>query len=71
MTFEHERERRANQIVRNADLYASDPDYRMMVDNTVYLTSEEKEKSQVIVDLEHGTQHSSFDRTRWAREYGA
>ena len=50
MTPETERERRANQIVRHADLYGNDPDFRKMVDNTVYLTQEQKEKSELDVD---------------------
>ena len=57
MTPETERERRANQIVRNADLYGSDTDFRSMVDNTVYLSQEQKEKSQLAVDRVYGVEN--------------
>jgi hypothetical protein len=65
MTPETERERRANQICRHADIYGSDPDFKKMVDNTVYLSQEQKEKSILAVD-------SMYDVTSplAGREYG-
>jgi hypothetical protein len=56
MTPEIERERRANFIIRNAEQYSSDRNYRMMVDNTVFLTQEQKEKSQLVLDDKYGWQ---------------
>jgi len=57
-------EARANQILRNADLYESDPIFRSMVDNTVYLSVEEKVKSQLVVDNRFGTRHGEFRALR-------
>lgn len=54
MTPEIERERRANFIIRNAERYNESAAYRMMVDNTVFLTQEQKEKSQLEVDRVYG-----------------
>lgn len=39
-------DRRANFIIRNADQYELDPVFRKMVDNTVYLTEDQKHESQ-------------------------
>lgn len=55
MTIEKERERRANQIVRNADIYSYDDDFRRMVDNTVYLTGEQKVASERVVGRAYGS----------------
>ena len=71
MTIEKERERRANQIVRNADAYGSDSDFRNMVDNTVYLTQEQQESSQHLVDATYGTRHTKFESLDYQRRYGA
>lgn len=54
MTPEIERERRANFIMKHAETYGNDPDYRTMVDRTVFLTPEQKEKSQLEVDRVYG-----------------
>lgn len=35
----------ANLIERNAELYASSPIFKMMVDNTVFFTDEERQHS--------------------------
>jgi hypothetical protein len=66
MTPEIERERRANFIIRNAERYSSDRSYRMMVDNTVFLTQEQKEKSQLEVD-----RHHNVTSPLAGREYGS
>ena len=71
MTPEIERERRANQFVRNADLYGSDQAFKKMVDNTVYLGANEKEHSQDIVDSTYGTRHSSFCQIAWSKLDGS
>ena len=46
---------RTEIILHNAELYENDGMFRTMVDNTVSLTSEEKEKSQLEVDGVYGT----------------
>jgi hypothetical protein len=56
MTPEIERERRANFIIKNAEQYSSDPNYQKMVDNTVFLTQDQKEKSQLVLDDKYGWQ---------------
>jgi hypothetical protein len=71
MTPETERERRANQIVRYADRYGSDKDFQKMVDNTVYLTPEETEKSALEVDRVYGTRISELNEIYWNRHHGA
>lgn len=53
-------ERRATQILKHAGLYVFDLIFRSMVDNTVYLSTEEKNKSQLIVDETFGTCHGEF-----------
>lgn len=70
MTSETERERRANQIVRYADIYGIDADFAKMVDNTVYLTPEQKRKSEQEVLNVHGTCNDEFAEIRYTREYG-
>jgi hypothetical protein len=55
MTIEKERERRANQIVRNADIYGGDEDFRKMVDNTVYLTGEQRVVSERVIGRVYGS----------------
>lgn len=55
MTPETERERRANFIIKNAEQYSSDPIYRTMVDQTVFLTPEQKQKSENEVGLVYGS----------------
>jgi hypothetical protein len=55
MTIEKERERRANQIVRNADIYSYDDDFRRMVDNTVYLTGEQRVVSERVIGRVYGS----------------
>lgn len=54
MTPDVEREKRANFILRNAEQYGNNPLYAKMVDNTVFLTPEQKEKSQLEVDRVYG-----------------
>jgi hypothetical protein len=71
MTPETERERRSNQIVKHADIYGSDPNFKMMVDNTVYLSQEQREKSALYVDDVYGTCNDQFAELRYTREYGA
>jgi len=71
MTIEKERERRANQIVRNADIYSYDDDFRRMVDSTVYLTPDQKEKAQLAVDAVYGSCIDAFREIESRREYGA
>jgi len=73
MTPETERERRANQIVRYADIYGIDKHFHKMVDNTVYLTHEEKEKSALEVDRVYGSAHGKLDAAYYElkRQYGA
>lgn len=66
MTPEREREIRANQIVRHAVLYGGDADFRKMVDNTVYLTPEQQQKSITEVDKVYGATSPLV-----GREYGA
>ena len=61
MTPEIERERRANFIIRNADRYNESAAYRMMVDNTVFLTQEQKEKSQLVLDDKYGWQRPMME----------
>jgi hypothetical protein len=46
---------RTNIILHNEELYENNRMFRMMVDNTIPLTSEEKEKSQLEVDGVYGT----------------
>jgi len=46
---------RTEIILRNEEIYAEDAEFRMRVDNTVTLTSEEKEKSQLEGDGVYGT----------------
>ena len=70
MTPEIERERRANQIVRNADLYGSDQDFRKMVDNTVYLTQDQREHSALVIDSVYGTRNSTFSTIYWHNKFG-
>jgi hypothetical protein len=45
-------QRKANFILKNAEQYAADKDFRFMVDNTVYLSQEEREQS--ILRIEYG-----------------
>ena len=59
MTPEIERERRANFII--ADRYNESAAYRMMVDNTVFLTQEQKEKSQLVLDDKYGWQRPMME----------
>lgn len=47
-------ERKANEILKHSELYNSDPVFKQMLDNTVYLTQEEKEKSISTIDLAYG-----------------
>jgi len=70
MTPETERERRANQIVKHADRYGSDADFRMMVDNTVYLTPEQIRTAEQDVLSTFGTRNNEFMELRAQREYG-
>jgi hypothetical protein len=46
---------RTEIILHNEELYRDDREFRMMVDNTVFLTSEETGKSQLEVDGVYGT----------------
>ena len=46
---------RTEIILRNAELYSADAAFRAMVDNTVFLTQEQREKSQLEVDEVYGT----------------
>lgn len=66
MTPETERERRANFIIRNAEQYGNDPLYRTMVDQTVFLTQEQKEKSQLEVDRVYGWRVGLF--WKWPKD---
>lgn len=70
MTPETAMERRANQIMRHADVYDRDPNFKMMVDKTVYLSQEEREKSVLYVDDVYGTRHSTFDTIFWQNKFG-
>lgn len=45
---------RANHIIKNATQYVTDGVFRQMVNGTVYLTTEEKEKSQLEIDRVYG-----------------
>lgn len=55
MTPEKENERRANFIVKNAGQYGVDPVFKMMVDNTVYLTDPQKRESARFVGRMYGS----------------
>lgn len=68
MTLETERERRANFIIRHADEYMASPAYQRMVDHTVFLTDEQKGKSQLEVDRKYGSMHTEFAALYWMRE---
>jgi hypothetical protein len=48
-------DRKTNQILKHADLYGSDSDFRKMVDNTVTLTLEQKYASARVMDDTYGT----------------
>jgi hypothetical protein len=71
MTPEIEREHRATQILRHMDLYGSDTYFRKMVDNTIYLTHEQQEQSQLAVDAAYGNRIDEFREIESRREYGA
>ena len=47
--------RQADHILRNFALYQDDPIYRGMIDNTVYVTPEQREGSALIVDEVYGS----------------
>lgn len=49
-------ERMANQILKNESLYRTDSQFRKMVDNTVYLSEDDKQHSQLAVDAVYGWQ---------------
>ena len=55
--MDNQSERRSNFILKHEDLYRGDEMFRMMVTNTVYLTTAEKESSQKLVDLRYGVGH--------------
>jgi hypothetical protein len=51
-------DRRTNFILKNSDAYQSDAGFRAMVDNTVYLSQEERVKSAVYIDDFYGTSYA-------------
>lgn len=55
-------ERKAGFIDRNAGLYGTDPDFKRMVDQTVYLSQDEIQKSQTAVVTKFGTRWEEFRR---------
>jgi hypothetical protein len=51
---------RTEIILRNADTYGNDTDFRRMVDNTVWLTPAQREKSQLEVDEVYGVSATAW-----------
>jgi hypothetical protein len=47
-------ERKAGFIDRHSELYRGDPDFRRMVDFTVYLTPDQRHESEAEVGRLHG-----------------
>lgn len=58
--------RKAGFIERNAELYQTDPEFRKMVDGTVYLTENDINLSQSETVTKYGTQWTKFATLRWA-----
>lgn len=42
-------ERKAGFIDRHSDLYRSDPDFKSIVDRTIYLTADQRHASEAVV----------------------
>lgn len=56
-------DRRTAQILRHEETYRNSPLFKQMVDQTVYLTPEQKEASQLEVDRVYGVDFTPTDET--------